>query len=78
MYFLPLDLVSYDNVHMVTRKILFLIPKGDTDTRGVGLLESLWTVVEAIVETCLRAKVSFHDVLHGKLQGEEWGNRYLI
>ena len=27
-------------------KLLVLIPKGNTDTQGVGLLETLWKVVE--------------------------------
>ena len=29
-------------------KILVLLPKGNTDTQVIGLLETLWTVVEAI------------------------------
>ena len=43
--------------------ILFLIPKGNTDTWGIGLLESLWRVVEAIVDTCLRPSFCLHDIL---------------
>ena len=45
--------------------ILVLIPKGNTNTRGVILMETLWKVVEAIIYTCLRASISLHDVLHG-------------
>ena len=45
--------------------ILFLIPKGNTDIRVISLLETLWRVVEAIIDTCLRASISFHNVLHG-------------
>ena len=28
---------------------LVLIPKGATNTRGIGLLETLWKVVEALI-----------------------------
>ena len=45
--------------------ILVLIPKGNTDTRGIGLLESLWKVLEAIIYTRLRESVCLHNVLHG-------------
>ena len=45
--------------------ILVLIHKGNTDTQGVGLLEYLWEVVEAIIDTHLRSSVLRHDVLHG-------------
>ena len=45
--------------------ILFLIPKGGMDTRGIGLLEFLWKVVEEIIDTHMRASVRLHDVMHG-------------
>ena len=44
--------------------ILVLIPKGNTDTWRIGILETLWEVVEAIIDTCLRSIIQFHDVLH--------------
>ena len=34
--------------------IVVIITKGDMDTRGIGLLKSLWKVVEAIIDTRLR------------------------
>ena len=37
--------------------VLVLIPKGTTKTRGIGLLETLWKVVEALIDTCLRASL---------------------
>ena len=43
--------------------ILVLIPKGNTDTWGIVLLETLWKAVEAIIDTCLWASIQFHDVL---------------
>ena len=44
--------------------ILVLIPKGTTDTRGTGLLETLWKVVEALIDTRLCTSVHMHNVLH--------------
>ena len=44
--------------------VLLLIPKGTTYTRGIGLPETLWKVVEALIDTRLRASLQFHDVLH--------------
>ena len=44
---------------------MVLIPKGITNTRGIGLLETLWKVVEALIDTRLRASLQFHYVLHG-------------
>ena len=44
---------------------LILITKGTTDTRGIGLLDTLWKVVEAPIDTRLHASLQFHYVLHG-------------
>ena len=46
-------------------KILVLISKGDTDTRGIALLEYLWKVVEAIINTQLRRSFRLNKFLHG-------------
>ena len=45
--------------------ILVLIPKGTTDTRGIGLMETLWKVVEVLIDTLLGAIPQMHDALHG-------------
>ena len=45
------------------KTILFLIPKGNTDTKGVGLLKTLWKVLEAIIDTRLTYLIHFYDVL---------------
>ena len=50
--------------------ILFLIPKGNTDTWLIGLLKTLWKVVEEINNTYMRTSISFHDVLHGFRAGK--------
>ena len=42
-----------------------LIPKGTTDAHGIGLLDTLWKVVEAIIDTRLHASLQFHEILHG-------------
>ena len=64
-----------DLVHNMWRKgeipeklgwaVLVLIPKGNTDTRGISLLETLCNLVEALINTRLRASLQMHDVLHG-------------
>ena len=45
--------------------VLFLIHKGITYTWGIVLMETLWKVVEALIDTRLRASLQFHDILHG-------------
>ena len=45
--------------------ILVLIPKGNTYTQGIKLPETLWKVVEAIIDNRLRASIQFQVVLHG-------------
>ena len=42
-----------------------LIPKGSTDTWGIGLLETLLKVVEALIDTSLRTSIHFHNVIQG-------------
>ena len=41
-----------------------MIHKVNTDTQGIGLLETLCKVVEDIIDTRLRSIIQFHDVLH--------------
>ena len=57
--------------------ILVLVAKGSIDNRGVGLLYSMWEVVEAIINTHLRASVRLHEVLHGFLTGRLTGTAIL-
>ena len=54
-------------------EILVLIPKGTTDTRGIGLLETLWKVMEALIDTRLYASLQTHDFLHGFRAGRGMG-----
>ena len=53
--------------------ILVFIPKGNTDTRGIGLLEMLRMVVESIINACLRSSIQCYDVLHGFHTGRGTG-----
>ena len=45
--------------------VLVLISNGTTTTRGIGMLDTLWKVVEALIDTCLCTSLQMHDVLHG-------------
>ena len=42
-----------------------LLPKGNGDYRGIGLLEISWKVIESILNRRIASKVVFHDALHG-------------
>ena len=57
--------------------MLVLVAKGSIDNRGVGLLYSMWEVVEAIINTHLRASVRLHEVLNGFLTGRLTGTAIL-
>ena len=53
--------------------VLVLISKGTTNTQGIGLLETLWKVVEVLINTRLRVSLQLHDVLHGFRAGRGVG-----
>ena len=53
--------------------VLVLIPKGNTYTQGIGLLETLWNVVEALIDSHLRTSLYMHNVLHEFSSGRETG-----
>ena len=40
------------------------IPKGNADTRGMGLLEVVWKVVELVANCWMGAAVGFHYTLY--------------
>ena len=44
--------------------ILFLLPKGNVDTRGIGIIEVLYKVVEAIIDILINMAVIFYYILH--------------
>ena len=41
-----------------------LIPKGEKDYCGIGLVEVMWKVVAAILNLRLIASITYHDFLH--------------
>ena len=59
--------------HELRWTFLVLLPKGTIDTRGIGLLENLWNVVEELIGTRIRSSMKFHDVLHGFRDGRGTG-----
>ena len=54
-----------------------LIPKGKKYTKWIGILEFLWNVAEAIIDTRLMASVLLHNVLHGFCTGRVTGTEIL-
>ena len=50
-------------------KAVVLIPKGNTNHRGIGLAEVMWKVVAAILDFWLTASITYHDFLHGFREG---------
>lgn len=44
--------------------VQIMIPKPDGGVRGIGPLEVALKVVESIIDSCVKAKVKFHDCLH--------------
>jgi hypothetical protein len=45
--------------------ILAVIPKPQGGVRGIGILEALWKLIEAIIDTRIQSNIQFHDILHG-------------
>ena len=43
---------------------LVLIPKGTTTTWVIGLLKTLWMVLEALIDTHIKVSLYMHDILH--------------
>ena len=41
-----------------------LIPKGEKDFRGIGLVEVMWKVVAAILNCRFTASITYHNFLH--------------
>ena len=45
--------------------ILACLPKRDGGHRGIGLLETIWKLVQAIIDNRIKKAIKFHDALHG-------------
>ena len=54
-----------------------LIPKGNKDYWGIGLVEVMWKVVAEILNRRLTASITFRDFLHGFWAGHSTGTATL-
>ena len=52
---------------------MILITKDNTYTQGIGILEVLWKVIEAIFDTRINKAVTFHNILHRFREGRLTG-----
>ena len=52
---------------------MLIIPKFNANTLGIGLLDVLWKVIEAIIDTHIKKAVTFHYILHGFCSGRVMG-----
>ena len=57
----------------MTVLVLVLIPKGTTNTQDIGMLETLWKLVESLINTHLCASLQIHDVFCGFRDGRGTG-----
>ena len=48
---------------------MVMIPKVNVDTKGIGMLEAVWKVLEAAIDTRIKSVVQFHNVLQGFCAG---------
>ena len=60
-----------------TYQSVVLIPKGEKDYRGIGLVEVMWRVVAEILNRRLTASITFHDFLHDFRAGRGTGTATL-
>ena len=44
---------------------MVLVPKGNADTQVIRMIEVVWKVAEAAIDTLIKSVVQFHDALHG-------------
>ena len=56
---------------------MVLIPKGEKDYRGIGLVEGMWKVVAEIVNFWITASITFHEFLQGFRAGSGTGTATL-
>ena len=60
-----------------TWQAVVLIPKGEKDYRGIGLLEVMWKVVAVIINRRFTSSIAYHDALHGFRAGSVTGTATL-
>jgi hypothetical protein len=57
--------------------LLVIIPKPSGGVRGIGLLETVWKLIERIMDRRLTQGIQFHEVLHGFRKGRGTGTAIL-
>ena len=60
-----------------TWQTLVLIPKGNKEYRGIGLVEVMWKVVAAILHRRLTTTITYEETLHGFRVGRSTGTATL-
>ena len=60
-----------------TWQAVVLIPKGEKDYRGIGLVEVMWKVVAVILNRRFTSSVTYHDTLLGFRAGRGTGTATL-
>ena len=58
-------------------KAVVLIPKGEKDYRGIGLVEVMWKLLALILSRRLKASITFHNFLHVFWAGRSTGTATL-
>ena len=56
---------------------MVLIPKGEKDNHGIGLVETMWKLVAEILNWRFTASITFHDFFHGFWVGHGTGTATL-
>ena len=59
------------------REKIILLPKGNVNYRGVGLINVLWNTVLEVINLHIGAVITYHDVLHGFHVGRGTGTASL-
>ena len=57
--------------------MVILLPKGNGESRGIGIYEVLWKVLSGVLKRRIGAVTNFQDVLHGLWAGWGTGNSSL-
>ena len=60
-----------------TWQTVVLIPKGNGEFRGIGLVEVIWKLLTIILHRRLTTGIKLHDVLHGFWEGRGTGTATL-
>ena len=61
----PVHVVELVHTHRTRLDPVVTDSKCHVDPRRIGLMEVVWKVVEAVIDTRIKIVVQLHDVLHG-------------